>query len=129
MAIYTKGTPVSVIEDGVETTLTVEMLAGEVLARAGGVAAVTGPKGDPGAPGAAGAGVPAGGAPGQLLAKSGSGDYATGWVAPPVGAATVGFVQHGASTTEPRPSGYGLVVWVGSGRPQHGQTGDIWIAS
>jgi hypothetical protein len=40
----------------------------------------TGPAGEPGTPGASGVGVPAGGVPGQVLAKSSSADYATAWI-------------------------------------------------
>lgn len=45
-----------------------------------GAPGVKGDPGTPGADGAPGAGLPAGGAVGQVLAKTGAGDYATGWV-------------------------------------------------
>jgi hypothetical protein len=130
MALYTRGVPVRVIESGVETTLTKAMLAADVLDQVGGAEAVRGPagapgpQGDPGSPGAAGPGVPAGGATGQLLAKSGSADYATGWVTP---TAAVGSVVHDDDDMVPRPRGYSQVLWIGSVPPANGAAGDLWI--
>ncbi len=151
MALYTRGVPVTVVENGVERPLTADMLATDVLAQVGGPAAVegpqgargiqgepgpqgeqgprgdAGPKGDPGPQGAAGFVVPAGGAAGQLLAESGSADYATGWIAAPAsggaagtaalrrlgsgsgeaaaGAGAVGFVRHATDPGVQRPIG------------------------
>jgi len=45
----------------------------------------TGPAGPTGATGPTGPGVPTGGVVGTVLGKTGSADYATGWVAPPPG--------------------------------------------
>ena len=45
----------------------------------------TGPTGTPGTPGAPGQGVPTGGTAGQVLAKTTSADYATGWTTPATG--------------------------------------------
>lgn len=57
-----------------------------------------GPAGDPGMPGAngnPGPGVPAGGETGQLLLKSGGGDYDTQWKAPAeIGLATTDYVDN-----------------------------------
>jgi hypothetical protein len=127
MALYTRGVPVSVITDGLETTLTAEMVASDVLRQVGGAAAVRGPQGERGPQGPSGIGVPNGGRSGQLLAKTADSDFATAWVAVPVPAAAVGFVRHGTSETEQRPGGYGIVIWVGSGRPQRAEAGDLWI--
>ncbi|MDO8187218.1 hypothetical protein Q5424_09350 [Conexibacter sp. JD483] len=127
MALYTRGVPVSVITDGLETALTAEMVAADVLRQVGGATAVRGPQGERGPQGPSGVGVPDGGRTGQLLAKTANSDYATTWVAAPVPAAAVGFVSHGTSETEQRPIGYGIVIWVGSGRPQLAQAGDLWI--
>src|SRR5690606_7000044 len=52
------------------------------------LASLVGPKGDPGEqgpPGADGAGVPAGGATGQVLAKATAADHDTQWIDPPTG--------------------------------------------
>lgn len=78
--------------------------------------AITGPAGEDGAPGSPGAdgadgedgapgvGVPAGGTTGQVLTKTGAGDYATGWTDPAGGsggsdAATAGWVTDEDSLT------------------------------
>lgn len=146
MALYTRSVPVNLLEDGVERPLTVETLAAEVFAQAGGVEAVKGPRG---LQGERGPGVPLGGASGQLLAKASGVDLATAWVDPPAsgGAGTTsalrrlgtaageaaagmfaaGHVRHGASGTVARPAGYAVVIWVGSVPPQAGVAGDIWI--
>ena len=56
-----------------------------------GIQGLPGADGDPGspgsdgAPGAPGQGVPTGGSTGQVLAKTGSGNFQTGWIDPPAG--------------------------------------------
>src|SRR5690606_10652900 len=49
------------------------------------LASLVGPKGDPGEQGPPGAGVPAGGAAGQVLAKATAADHDTQWIDPPTG--------------------------------------------
>ncbi|MDW5597655.1 hypothetical protein VSS74_25110 [Conexibacter stalactiti] len=145
MAIYNRGVPVRVIDDGVAVTLTAERLAADVVEQVGGASAITGPPGPTGEAGAPGAGVPAGGVPGQLLAKSGSADYATGWVAAPAAggaAATAALRRLGSGSGEAaageraagfavsgatRPSGYAVVIWTGGSPPAGAVAGDIWI--
>lgn len=51
-----------------------------------GLPGIEGSRGPAGDPGPAGPGVPAGGTVGQLLGKTGAGDFATGWVDAPAGA-------------------------------------------
>lgn len=43
------------------------------------------------------------------------------------GAHAVGRVQHGNDADAARPSGYGMVVWVGSVRPSNMVAGDLWV--
>ena len=73
-----------------------------------------GDKGDPGAPGAPGAdgadgapgaGVPTGGTVGQVLTKTGAGDYATGWADPTGGGGGGWERQTSVLTTGPLSSG------------------------
>ncbi len=54
-----------------------------------GAQGATGPAGGTGPAGATGPGVPPGGATGQVLAKSSGSDYATGWVSPSGGGASL----------------------------------------
>ena len=77
-----------------------------------GAPGVKGDKGDPGAPGADGAdgapgvGVPTGGTVGQVLTKTGAGDYATGWADPTGGGGGGGWErQTSVLTTGPLSSG------------------------
>lgn len=39
----------------------------------------------------------------------------------------VGRVAHGASPRVTRPSGYALVIWIGSEDPENKAAGDLWI--
>lgn len=52
----------------------------DLIEEAGGVPGPPGPPGNDGAPGPPGVGVPPGGTVGQVLGKTGTADYATGWV-------------------------------------------------
>lgn len=64
-----------------------------------------GQPGEPGPQGDPGVGVPAGGATGQLLAKSADGDYLTEWIDAPSGGP---FIQHGTGVFSAAvKSGYG----------------------
>ncbi|MDO8209288.1 collagen-like protein [Conexibacter sp. CPCC 206217] len=140
MAIYTSDTEVKVVENGFEVPLTRERLAADVIAQAGGTAALTGPpgpsgadgapgaRGETGAAGAPGQGVATGGTSGRLLAKTGSADYATGWIDPPIDGKAVGYAS---STATVRPAGYALVVWIGLDAPSNtvSANGDLWIKS
>lgn len=83
--IYYEDTPVRVVVAGTPQTLTASYIAAEIVDQVGEENLVVGPQGDPGPAGrdgAPGVGVPAGGTAGQVLAKSSSTDYATGWVTP-----------------------------------------------
>lgn len=115
MAIITRGVTVEVVEGGVEVPLTRERLAQDVLAAAGGVTALRG------------RGVPAGGATEMVLAKRSAADFDADWIVQPLLPYAVGCVKHAASTTASRPSGYALVIWIGSVAPVNGVDGDVWI--
>ena len=39
----------------------------------------------------------------------------------------VGYVNHGASASTPRPTGYVAVIWLGSVEPSNAVAGDIYI--
>lgn len=115
MAIITRGVTVEVVEDGVEVPLTRERLAEDVLAAAGGVEALRG------------RGVPTGGTTAMVLAKRSAADFDAEWIVQPLLPHAVGCVKHGASTTASRPSGYAMVLWVGTAEPANGLDGDIWV--
>lgn len=115
MAIVTRGVTVEVVEAGVEVPLTRERLATDVLAAAGGADALRG------------RGVPAGGASGWVLAKRSTADFDAAWVEQPLLPHAVGCVKHGHASGTARPSGYAVVVWVGTAAPSAAENGDIWI--
>lgn len=117
MAITTRGVPVEVVEDGVAVPLTREKLAADVLAAAGGVAALRGP------------GLPAGGAAGAALLKNSGADYDAGWWTALTPAYYVGWTRHGSSASVERPPGYGLVIWIGEVPPANAVRGDVWLAT
>jgi hypothetical protein len=95
-------TPVRVIVDGVAQTLDDSHIAGVIVEQVGVENLVVGPPGPAGATGPAGR-------------DATLGDNA------------VGRVAHGAATDVTRPSGYALVIWVGSGEPANKATGDLWV--
>jgi len=83
---YDDGSPVNIVNViSAGTTETPISFYGTQTPVAGiaGIQGPTGPQGPAGATGPAGSGMPAGGAIGDLLAKTGSGDYATGWTDSP----------------------------------------------
>jgi hypothetical protein len=94
-------TPVRVIVDGVAQTLDDTYLA-DVIVEQVGVENLVGPAGPQGETGPAGR-------------DATLGDNA------------VGRVAHGAATDVARPTGYALVIWVGSGEPANKATGDLWV--
>jgi len=116
MAITTRGVPVEVVEDDVPVPLTRERLAADVLAAAGGVAALRGP------------GLPSGGAPGAVLLKNSGADYDVGWWSGLPASYYVGWARHGSSASVERPPGYGLVIWIGEVPPANAERGDVWLA-
>ncbi|HST42230.1 MAG TPA: hypothetical protein VLK58_22110 [Conexibacter sp.] len=100
-------TPVRVIVDGVAQALDDSHLAGVIVEQVG-VENLVGPPGPAGETGPAGR------------------DGAAGRDAT-LGDNAVGRVAHGASSSVTRPSGYALVIWIGSSEPANKATGDLWV--
>lgn len=103
-------TPVRVIVDGVAQTLDDTYLADAIVEQVGveNLVGPAGPQGETGPAGPQGATGPAG-------RDATLGDNA------------VGRVAHGSATDVARPTGYALVIWVGSGEPANKATGDLWV--
>lgn len=71
--------------------------------------------------------VPPGGVYGQVLAKTSSANYATGWYTPgPNGAPIpIQVVRHEDSANTPRPDAL-VVWWIGSVEPLNAEPHDVW---
>lgn len=94
-------TPVRVVVNGVAQTLDDTYLA-DVIVEQVGAENLVGPPGPQGETGPAGR-------------DATLGDNA------------VGRVAHGASPSVARPSGYALVIWIGSEDPVNKAAGDLWV--
>jgi hypothetical protein len=112
VAIYSPGTPVRAVVDGVETLLSPELVAADVTAAAGGKEAING--------------LPPGGPAGALLRKASGADGDATWSVGS-GSATLGTTSDPTGSGAPRAAGYGTVLWAAPARPPMSVAGDFWI--
>ncbi|MDW5595773.1 hypothetical protein VSS74_15595 [Conexibacter stalactiti] len=147
--VYYQDTPVRVIVDDVAQTLDDSYLASVIVDQVGveNLVGPAGPQGETGPQGEQGPTGPAGSdatlADGSVTAaKLAAGLKPTGTATDATEAVRrlgsgageavpgingVGRVAHGAATDVSRPTGYALVIWIGSGDPASKATGDLWI--